>query len=390
MLAAPLTENEPQRLAALHSYHLLDTPPNPDLDEVTSLAASVCNTPMALVTLVDESRQWFMSRVGVDIQETPRELSFCAHAIHRNETMVIPDAHKDQRFADNPLVTSPPRIRFYAGAPLFTPDNQGLGTLCVLDRKPRTLSALQLQALSVLRRDVMNIMQLQQQQNEIRMLLAEAESFGYACSHDLVAPLRRIVGFSRMLSEDFGPALQGGGENLLARIEKSALDMRDLVDGLLSLAQVSRAVLNRSSVNLSEMAAEIVTELRREDPQRQVEILIQPDLTTRGDRRLLRIALANLFHNAWKFTQHRAGAKIEFGAQEREGERFFFVRDNGLGFDMAQADKIFMPFKRLHTSEEYSGLGIGLATVHRIIYRHGGQILAESGPDRGTTILFKL
>lgn len=390
MLAPPLTDHEPQRLAALHSYHLLDTPADPAYDEVANLAASVCKTPIALISLVDESRQWFKSHIGLDIQETPREYSFCAHAIHHNEPFIVPDATQDERFADNPLVTGPPHIRFYAGAPLVTPDNHGLGTLCVIDRKPRTLSAKQLQALKVLHHAVLNIMQLKKQKTHIRALLAEAESVNYACSHDLLAPLRRIIGFSRMLNEDFGPVLQGEGEQLLERIEKSALDMRARIDGLLTLFQVSRAALNPVTVNLSDLAAEIVTELRREDPQRQVDVVIAPGLAAHGDRRLLRIALAHLLHNAWKFTRHRSGAKIEFGAQPHAGERYFFVRDNGIGFDMAEADKIFMPFKRVHANEAYTGLGIGLSTVHRIIYRHGGEIFVQSTPDGGAAFFFKL
>ncbi len=390
MIPAPLPDNEPQRLTALHSYHILDTAPDLAFDEIADLAAEICETPIALVSLVDESRQWFKANPGLSVRETARSVAFCAHAILQDDVFVVPDALEDERFADNPLVTGPPNIRFYAGAPLFTEDGCGLGTLCVIDQKPRSFTPHQRKALSVLRRHVLNLMELRRQNQELRALNSEVQSFGYACSHDLVAPIRRIVSFCRILNEDFAPALKEDGGKLLERIERSALDMRDLIDGLLTLSQISRLELNATRIDLGELAAAVVDELKSNDSQRKVETRIAPDLSVYGDRRLLRIALTNLLSNAWKFTAKRPVAKIDIGAQERNGERFFYVRDNGVGFDGAYADKLFMPFKRLHTEDEFAGAGIGLATVRRIIERHGGELAAEAAPGEGATFYFKL
>lgn len=390
MRSAPLTNNEAQRLCVLQSYHVLDTPPEIAFDEIADLAAEICETPIALVTFVDEARQWFKVNLGLDIRETARSVSFCAHAILRDDLFTVPDTHMDARFADNPLVTGPPHIRFYAGSPLFSDNGCGLGTLCVLDRKPRTLSSVQRKALTVLRNHVLNVLELRRQNSELRLLNAELDSFNYACSHDLVAPTRRIASFCRILVDDYGSTLESEGNKLIERIEKSALDMRDLVEGMLALTKISRSVIAPTLVNLSELAAELVDELRSDDPERNVEVNVEPCLTALGDRRLLRIALANLLSNAWKFTANEKNARIDFGTEERKGTRYFFLRDNGVGFDGAYATDIFMPFRRLHPPDEFPGSGIGLTTTQRIVYRHGGDIFAESAPNEGATFFFKL
>lgn len=389
MTPAALPDNEPQRLFALQQYKILDTSPDSAFDELADLAAEICDTPIALVSLVDESRQWFKANFGLDVRETARSVAFCAHAILQDDLFVVPDALQDERFADNPLVTGSPNIRFYAGAPLFTADGCGLGTLCVIDKKPRTLTPTQRKALSVLRRHVLNLMEMRRQNLELQSLNAELDSFTYAASHDLVAPIRRIVSFCRILKEDFPLVVDSDSGKLLDRVEKSALDMRELVDGLLSLSRVSRLSINGTRIDLSKMAAEIIDELKAADPQRQVDTRVASDLWAYGDQRLVRIALTNLLANAWKFSAKQLDAKIEVGAQARDGVQLFFVKDNGAGFDMDYADKIFMPFKRLHGDEEFAGSGIGLATVQRIIQRHSGEIFAEASPGKGATFFFK-
>jgi light-regulated signal transduction histidine kinase (bacteriophytochrome) len=326
--------------------------------------------------------------VGIDVQETARSVSFCAHAILQPEVFVVPDTLSDPRFRDNPLVTGPPKIRFYAAAPLLTADGLGLGTLCVVDQRPRTLSPVQDKALRVLRRHVLTLMEVRRQNHELRALNTELEAFGYAVSHDLVAPLRRISGFSEALRESHAGALGAEGRELLQRIQRSVSDMRQLVNGLLTLSRVTRAELRMTKVDLSAMAVELLDELHQGDPRRGVERHVEPGLSVYGDPALLRTALANLLGNAWKFTSKRERSRIELGAQQANGRRVFYVRDNGAGFDMAHADKLLVPFRRLHTQQEFEGIGIGLATVNRIVQRHGGQIWAEGRVDGGATFYF--
>ena len=218
----------------------------------------------------------------------------------------------------------------------------------------------------------------------------ELESFSYSVSHDLRAPLRTIDGFSRMLEEEAGARLGERGAAHLERIREAGRRMSALIEDLLRLSRVIRLEFSPGPVDLSALAAEIVDELRREHPERAVEALVQPSLAAVGDRNMLAIALRNLLDNAWKYTGKTAGARVEFGACELAGHPAFFVRDNGAGFDMAYAERLFSPFQRLHSAEEFPGTGVGLATVARIIHRHHGVIRAEGGPGRGATFTFAL
>ena len=219
----------------------------------------------------------------------------------------------------------------------------------------------------------------------------ELESFSYSVSHDLQAPLRMINGFSQILWENYRPHLDDRGQHYLQRIQANSQRMSDLIDALLGLSRVTRSQMKTSKVNLSAIALNIIEELTAEDPQRQVEVTIAPNLEVNGDPQLLRIALCNLFNNAWKYTSRRSPAKIEFDVLiSDEGATTYYLRDNGAGFDRDYADKLFKAFQRLHSSGEFPGTGIGLATVQRIIFRHGGKVWAEGQCDRGATIYFSL
>lgn len=219
----------------------------------------------------------------------------------------------------------------------------------------------------------------------------ELEAFSYSVSHDLRAPLRTIDGFSAALIEDYGDQLNDEGRNYLLRIRTAAQRMAQLIDDLLNLSRLSRAPLNIETINLSTIAQNIVQDLRHTDPQRIVDTLITPNLTVRGDPRLMKVVLENLLSNAWKFTAKQPFARIEFGLQEGGAdEHVYFVRDNGAGFDMAYVNKLFGVFQRLHTVSEFPGIGIGLAIVQRIIQRHGGKVWAEGAVDGGATFYFTL
>ncbi|MBD1893594.1 PAS domain S-box protein [Coleofasciculus sp. FACHB-129] len=219
----------------------------------------------------------------------------------------------------------------------------------------------------------------------------ELEAFSYSVSHDLRAPLRSVDGFSQALLERYADTLDEKGKHYLHRIRAGSQRMGELIDDLLELSRVTRTEMRTTEVDLSAIASEIVIELRQSQPERPVEVAIAPGILAQGDARLLRIILENLLHNAWKFTSNRLYACIEFGIiLQTDSQPAYFVRDNGAGFDMAYANKLFGAFQRLHSMTEFPGTGIGLATVQRIVHRHGGRVWAESAVEQGATFYFTL
>jgi light-regulated signal transduction histidine kinase (bacteriophytochrome) len=218
----------------------------------------------------------------------------------------------------------------------------------------------------------------------------ELEAFSYSVSHDLTAPLRRIEGFNQLLREELGETLSGDARSYMDRIQAGTLQMAQLIQDLLGLSRVIRQPLVPDTVNLTDLANAVAGNLRKSAPRREVEFSIAAGVIAYGDARLLRVVLDNLLGNAWKYTSKRASARIEFATTERDGQVVYFVRDDGAGFDMAFAAKLFVAFQRLHGETEFEGTGIGLTTVQRIIQRHGGRIWAESEPEKGATFFFTL
>ncbi len=219
----------------------------------------------------------------------------------------------------------------------------------------------------------------------------ELEAFSSAVSHDLRAPLRTINGFSQAVLEDYGDKLDEEGKNYLHQVRKASNRMGMLIDDMLNLSRVTRTAMERRDVDLSELVRELLDELKRSDREREVELVIPERLSARCDERLLRIALQNLLSNAWKFTSKRKDARITFGTiGQRDGRTVYFLRDNGAGFDMNHASKLFTPFERLHTNADFPGNGIGLATVQRVMDRHGGRVWAEGAVGQGATFYFTL
>lgn len=231
---------------------------------------------------------------------------------------------------------------------------------------------------------------LQSRAAELEMANRELEAFSYSVSHDLGAPLRSIEGFVRALEEECGGVLDAKAKNYLDRVHSSAKRMSELIRDLLEMSRVTRTEMQRRQFNLSDVAREVITALKEANPERKLDFHAPASLAAFGDARLLRIVLENLLGNAFKFTAKKQVARIELGSMYANGVFTYFVRDNGAGFDMAYASKLFGPFQRLHRFEDFPGTGVGLATVQRIIRRHGGEIWVEAGVEKGATFFFTL
>jgi PAS domain S-box-containing protein len=225
---------------------------------------------------------------------------------------------------------------------------------------------------------------------ELSVANKELESFAYSVSHDLRAPLRSIDGFSLALLEDYEDKLDLKGKDFLHRVRTATQNMAVLIDDLLKLSQVTRSEMRLDNVDMSSLAHSIAESIQKSAPERRVTFLIQDGLTAKGDRNLLERVLVNLIENAWKFSSSQPETRIEFGSREIDGKPTYFVRDNGVGFDMTYVDKLFGAFQRLHSTKEFPGTGIGLATVQRIIHRHGGRVWAEGEVNKGATFYFTL
>ena len=265
-------------------------------------------------------------------------------------------------------------------SPLETPDGQ-LVTAAIRNVTDRREIEREIQDLNMV---------LQRRATELEVANRELESFSYSVSHDLRAPLRTIDGFSQALLEDYRDQLPGDAQNFLERVRNAAQRMAKLIDDLLELSRISRIPVERKPIDVSALAQSIADELQQAEPARKVRFLIEPHLKAQGDSQLLRIAMQNLMNNAWKFTSKIQHARIEIGRSDDDGPPAFFVRDNGAGFDMSYANKLFGAFQRLHAVSEFPGTGIGLATVQRIVHKHGGRVWAESVVDQGATFYFTL
>jgi light-regulated signal transduction histidine kinase (bacteriophytochrome) len=231
---------------------------------------------------------------------------------------------------------------------------------------------------------------VQERTAQLAVANRELEAFSYSVSHDLRAPLRTIDGFSQTVLEDYADRLDAAGKESLQRVRAATQRMSALIDDLLNLARLTRSEMSREAVDLSALAKSVVAELQTNEPGRQVEFAISDGLVTQGDSRLMRVVMENLLGNAWKYTARHNRARIEFAGHRDNGKSVFFVRDDGAGFDPTYATRLFGAFQRLHSMDEFPGTGVGLATVQRIIHRHGGKVWAEGLVEKGATFYFAL
>ncbi len=391
-------EWEAARLAAVREYRVTNTAPEKEFDDITALASMICGTPMSLITFLDEEKQWVKSGFGTDLKESPLDVAFCAHAIRQpKETFMVPDARKDIRFAENPLVTKDPNIVFYTGIPLVNPDGHALGTLCVLDQKPKKLSEQQLSALKMLAQQVVKLLELRKagyDLSDIRENLAirnkELEQFAYVVSHDIKSPLSSIVLTSEMLREGFGDNIDAGNEQLLGVLNRATGKIKNLVDGMQMYYRAEKAAGEQPELfDLCKCLDEVVEQVTL---PANGEIRYSPEqVMIYANREALEQILLNLTRNALRYND-KAQPLIAIGFREEEDDYHFEVSDNGQGIATEDRERVFLPFTNLGVQDNTGtlGVGIGLSTVKKLVERMGGSVRVRSSSPAGSTFIFSV
>lgn len=400
-----LPVNEPQRLRALYDYDILDTPAEKEFDDITRLASRICKKPISLVTLLDVNRQWFKSRVGFDVSETPREVAFCAHAIHGDQIMEIKDATQDERFNQNPLVRDDPKIRFYAGMPLTTSDGFRLGTLCVIDNQPGTLDDDQRLSLQVLARQVIKLFELRLKVKESEKLALQAEmqrqeserlhnissKLISILSHDLKSPLTTLRGFLHIFREQ--GIEQEEMDKFMQGIDQMLDTSTDLLENLMQWgsSQMNGGEMRLQELDLHALVREVLDHLRAAADLKENTLIntVPTGLMARVDQHMIAFVLRNLVQNANKFTEK---GSILVSIREDEDYYYLSVADNGSGMGKIQMDKLFHWDYRVSTSgtRGEKGSGMGLLICREFVEMHQGEIYVDSEIGRGTTFTFSI
>lgn len=384
---APLPDDEEQRLADLHGYEILDTDPEDEFDAIARLAADVCGTSMARVNLIDRSRQWTKAVIGMNRDETHRDVAFCAHTIlSPNGVMVVEDALEDHRFAGNPLVADDPGIRFYAGSTIRSDAGRALGAVCVIDTEPRSLTPQQERALGELSRVATTQLELRRLLtserrlvDDLRLLDRKKAEFSASVVHDFRTPLTAIVGYADLLRDEHIPP-----DDALDAIERGAGRLLELVDEL-AAAGTDCADESLDFACLVETTAALLEPLALAN-----DVAVSTSLAPahmRGDRVRLTQVIENLVGNAIKYSPR---ATVDVRVECSNGRVTLEVADTGVGIPEAELPRLFERFFRASTSASFEGTGVGLATVKSIVDALGGTVSVRSAVGRGTTVVVAL
>lgn len=415
MIRAPIPKNEAERLEALRRYQILDTQSEGVFDDLAALASYICGTPIALVSLVDSDRQWFKAKVGLEASETPRDISFCGHAILANDTLVVEDALADSRFADNPLVTSDPKIRFYAGAKLTTSDGHALGSLCVIDRVPHQLTAAQKEALEALSRQVVAQMEYRRNVLEMAEIIAERKQteelkaanetaqaasrakseFLANISHELRTPLNGIIGMTELVLDS---ELNSEQRENLDVVKSSADSLLLLVNHILDFSEIEAGKPGPEAAEyvprdvLNELVELTVPRARAKGLKLVCQVRPDvPDVVT-GDPERLRQIIGHLVSNAIRFTE-RGEIVIEMGVEMQLRDEILLhcsVADTGTGIPAEKQQSIFDVFTQGDGSATrmHGGVGLGLTISSRLVEKMGGRIWVDSELGTGSKFHF--
>lgn len=411
------TSSEEARLNALRGYGILDTPPDEAFNRFARVAAAILNVPIALVSLIDTDRQWFKARVGLDLQQTARSIAFCDHTIRGSEVLVIRDASRDARFADNPLVTGEPHIRFYAGAPLITPEGHRLGSLCVIDHRPRDLTATETALLADLASMVVDTLDLwriktnadrqawemaqlaeesRRAQATAERLLQQKSLFIAAMAHELRSPLNAIIGFTDLIRQDTENELtEARRREFIDIVNDSGQHLLDLINDLLDLSKIEAGKFE-VVLEPTDLAAAVTQVYRMmsglaKDHGLKFDLRIDPRLPpVMADARALKQILVNLVSNAIKFTPE--GGYVALVAAARPDGCRLFVSDTGRGISVDDLKRVTEPYNQVRSRHvsDVAGTGLGLAISKRLVQLMGSALEIESALDAGTTASFIL
>ena len=393
MKPALIPQNEKERLRILNSYKILDTLPEEDYDAIAKIASGICNTPIALISLVDKDRQWFKSKQGIEATQTPRELAFCAHSIlHPDELFIIDDATKDDRFHDNPLTTEDPKVIFYAGAPLNTAEGHAIGTLCVIDHKPKKLSSHQKDALKLLAKQVVSLLELRKRNFELEKtnqkivkLNEQLNDFAYRLTHDLKSPISGVNFLVDVLKQDYFKLFkETGAEEYINLIYSRMNYMGTLVDEILEYTKVNTENIVYEKFNVKTILDSII---RNIDFEEKIHLHTDAlDFTIESSKIGFVQVFQNLISNSRKYTDEEdVNLTVEF---KKDHQFYHFIySDNGPGIEEKYWNKVFNMFETLN-NENNDNTGIGLATVKSIIKRLGGEIYIKNRADEKKGISF--
>ncbi|MBD3585195.1 response regulator [Salinimonas sp. HHU 13199] len=391
MRIAPEPKNESERLEALYQYDILDTDAEDVFDDFTRIASQICGTPISLISLVDAKRQWFKSKVGLDASETSRDIAFCAHAILEDDIFEVPDTHKDDRFCDNPLVTSDPNIRFYAGAPLISSAGHAIGTLCTISDQPQQLNAHQREALAILGRAVVSQLELRLKVRQLDKANERKTDFLSTISHEFRTPLNAIITLNQlMLEEAEGVSVPAMFKEYMTHINYSGKRLLDLVNSVLDLNKIEAGKMDISAQNINtrDFVDSLRGMMKPRAQQRGVEFTIALDKNVPPvlfyDESKLSQVILNLLSNAIKFTP--AGGKVSLTVHCSEQRLFLIVSDNGVGIDQEDVSLLFDKFTQVGKYKETEGSGLGLAITKALVALMQGDIHLKSELGVGTTV----
>lgn len=398
MIAAGKPTNETERISALYEYNILDTLPEKEYDDITKIAADICGMPISLITIIDNERQWFKSNHGLDGTETARDEAFCAHAIlEPHEIFMVPDSSKDERFFDNPYVTGPPHVGFYAGVPLVMDNGTAMGTLCVLDKKPNDITPAQKETLKALARQVVAGFEvrklnhkLSEQKAQMELLNEDLTNFAHAVAHDIKSPCASIAMCTAYLLENEAGTMSPEGKTFLDMMHSTSHSAVEMVNGVLRhTLEVNNADITKEHFTFGGLAAEVKKLITL--PGDFIFEVKHAELQLFAPKSVLLQVLINLANNAIKYNDKPEGSVI-LDAAESLTHYTFSVTDNGRGISPENQSRIFGMFNTLGIKDRFNnkGTGIGLSTVKRLVQKANGNISVTSQPGAGSKFTFTI